>query len=52
MDYNNIISGCITTINDDSIIIDDSKFPILDLPIIGEEFDSMELGVLICSSEN
>ena len=51
MDYNNI-SGCITTIKDDTVIIDDSKFPILPLPLEGDKFCDMELGTLICSSDN
>lgn len=51
MDYNKII-GCITTVDDDSIKIDDSKFPIIPLPVIGEEFSGTELGTLVCSTEN
>ena len=50
MDYNEV-TGCITTINDDTIKIDDSMFPIFPLPIIGEEFCETELGILICSSD-
>lgn len=50
MDYNEV-TGCITTINDDAIKIDDSMFPILSLPVIGEEFCDAELGMLICSSD-
>ena len=50
MDYNKI-TGCITTITDDTIKIDDSMFPIFPLPVVGEEFCGTELGTLICSSE-
>lgn len=51
MDYNKFI-GCITTIEDDSIRIDDSKFPITPLPVVGEEFCGTELGTLVCAIEN
>lgn len=51
MDYNKI-AGCITNIEDDSIRIDDSKFPITPLPVIGEEFLGTELGTLVCTIEN
>lgn len=50
MGYNQII-GCITSVNDDSISIDDSKFLLNPLPIIGEEFDETELKTLVCSTE-
>lgn len=50
MDYNNI-SGCITTIENDSIKIDDSKFPIFALPLDGEEYNDTGLGVLVCATE-
>ena len=51
MDYSKIV-GCITNIEDDSIRIDDSKFPITPLPVIGEEFLGTELGTLVCATEN
>lgn len=51
MGYNDVCA-CITTINDDSIKIDDSKFPMFPLPVIGEEFCDTELGTLICAVEH
>lgn len=50
MDYNNI-TGCITTIDDDTIRIDDSKYPITPLPVVGEEYLDEGLGILVCSTD-
>ena len=51
MVYDKII-GCITNVDGDSIKIDDSDFPIIPLPVIGEEFCGNELGTLVCSTED
>jgi hypothetical protein len=50
MDYN--IRGCVTILNNDSLKIDDSSFPITPLPVIGDEYSDTDLGILVCSSEN
>lgn len=49
----NSISRCITTITDDTIVIDDSKFIFKPLPVIGEEYEEVDLekGMLVCSSK-
>ena len=50
MDFNNLI-GCITTITNDNIVIDDSKFPIFDIQLDGDEFVDTELKTMVCASK-